>query len=643
MSLICRALAGGIELATEPLGGVILPHYLTTPILHLPGSDPLYESLMMFENLIGVFSPTGSSGGSGDSSILGFKPAYMKLPSPDLQSYLQWGAYVTNVTALLKDFVFTRGDLICDHKDHSMRHLNIQGEVVGSERVRLRVCNDLGIYPGAVKSYIDHWSSSYVLTLDEVQWPTSGQPFGLLGARLRQIATSELGVSAYDRVTGVDGDGVYYSDLWVEPGVADDSVAAFGYTITRKCWTHPVWYHLLIQQVRWDFTPLRMRTDFQPGGSQASFSRDYDCLIEARVNTSFWGSQMWGYPDPSSTLVVLTSEQLHSLEPSFSRRESMIPLSSGAVGSQVEELVWGRTERSARRSFTRFGSEALDIMRDVYPIAFLAAKSAMENEEERLTQNNIEALSELSEVVDLIDLPEALAVLPRAIKGGKGKIEVMKALLSMLSDLKLVYSLGLAPTYSGATEIAAKAERLSRKWSQKGITQFQGKTVLVEVPSTLMPGFPGSKVLAKCVLDVNIPYDTLLFKFLTLDALGLLPRTATLWDLVPWSFVLDAFTGLGNSGDMLDKQIMLLAVKVIRTCVIYRVVYDFTPEDEAEFNFSVISTTGDPPRKSAGYRYIERVVTNTVPVLSPSRLPLITPGTGFNWSLHGALFYKLLS
>lgn len=137
---------------------------------------------------------------------------------------------------------------------------------------------------------------------------------------------------------------------------------------------------------------------------------------------------------------------------------------------------------------------------------------------------------------------------------------------------------------------------------------------------------------SKVVVDVTL--SGLWSAGLTADALGLLPRLSRVWDLLPFTFVVNWFTGVGRIlAGMESTGIQALAPSS------YVHSYTLTsPFTEAELDALKASSTGSVP---AGLKVYVRDKTHHPPFPRFSRFPFGVPTEFPSSGLIGSLLYQL--
>jgi hypothetical protein len=117
---------------------------------------------------------------------------------------------------------------------------------------------------------------------------------------------------------------------------------------------------------------------------------------------------------------------------------------------------------------------------------------------------------------------------------------------------------------------------------------------------------------------------------------GILPSFSQVWDLLPFSFVADWFTGIGNYLDMFDSSLIYMGLAVEYTVISHKFIWEF-PDDVGFHHYAV----GDSDMLGAGYKVFNRYVLDGLPNLTPTRFPIFGSGIP-SWVTAGSLAFQVL-
>jgi hypothetical protein len=309
---------------------------------------------------------------------------------------------------------------------------------------------------------------------------------------------------------------------------------------------------------------------------------------------------------------------------------SEFPVFVGSTDGRVYESGAG-----SARTFPSFCVSAAAVLPDCYSAAFISSKNAIDAHLEVLGTNHLETLAEVRDLCGLVEVLKLLRQFKDLRRGG------ILHLLSLLADAKIAYSFAISPSVSDAKEIAGRSRDLISKFRSGEFltgTDIRGKHS-IDIPATLTGNFDGMSVVVRSKLGVRIHPDSFLSAALPIRSVGLLPSFSALWDILPWSWLVDWFTHLGEYLDDVDSQAMFLGLEITKSVHSVCIEYKFNHIDMEDFKFHVDE---DGPDGGAGYRLYDRYVMSTLPSMGPSRLPLHGSILDPDWGLVGSLVYKFL-
>lgn len=313
------------------------------------------------------------------------------------------------------------------------------------------------------------------------------------------------------------------------------------------------------------------------------------------VNTS---SRFGSEPDHA------TSEELGASWQAL--RPIYVTSSSGTGVSSLESFDnWrGPTEGRIRQ----FERTVDDFFPQLTPTAFYATADALEQSRVALSNNWIETLSELGELKSLLpDISGALAVIRKA--ASKDPTAVIE-LIDWAANSYLKYKFGIAPDAAAIQEAYEFGGRLVNELQQAGGNQVYTARGAFKwtFPDELCQELfgPGAAYLTTRA-KYRFKYDasSAIGQWLGLRAVGLAPTFTNLWDLVPWSFVIDWFTGLGDRFSDIDNQLAIFCVSTHYTLLSYSI--DYYPSDSALAEYGLASVPGKPVKLRAYRRHLSSV------------------------------------
>jgi hypothetical protein len=117
-----------------------------------------------------------------------------------------------------------------------------------------------------------------------------------------------------------------------------------------------------------------------------------------------------------------------------------------------------------------------------------------------------------------------------------------------------------------------------------------------------------------------------------------------MWDLVPFSFVLDKVHKVGDSLEYFDTSALFIALDIEYSTHSISCTYNFTEEDMEEHGFTSIPGSYEFWGENlVGYKtYVRYAMNGRTPPLGPTRLPILSGGGISDWATAGALAYKFI-
>lgn len=287
-------------------------------------------------------------------------------------------------------------------------------------------------------------------------------------------------------------------------------------------------------------------------------------------------------------------------------RPIYVTSSSGSGTSSLEFFDAWRGEQGER--CRQFEKTVDNLFPQLTPTAFYATADAFENASVALSNNWIETLSELGELKSLLpDVSGAIAVIRRAAR--KDPAAVIE-LIDWAAQSYLKYKFGIAPDAAALSEAYEFGGRVVRELINAGGNQVytvRGKFKW-KFPDDLCQKWfgPGTAYLeTRAKYRFNYDASSAIGQWLGVRAIGLAPTFNNLWDLVPWSFVIDWFTGLGDRFTDIDNQLAIFCVTTHYTLLSYSI--DYYPSDSALAEYHLASVPGKPVKLRAYRRHLSSV------------------------------------
>lgn len=238
----------------------------------------------------------------------------------------------------------------------------------------------------------------------------------------------------------------------------------------------------------------------------------------------------------------------------------------------------------------RFYSFCESIHDDVRPMACMSANDALKSYHS--DSNFLESLPELPSILrNIKDISPFLSAIRKISKGDPTGVPKV---IDGLASGYLAYKYGARPLSSDVKE----ANRIATEYY--GILESRSKALAgnlygsfsYELPVSC-PKIPGKiLVTSRTKIVVGSSPSGALAYAIALDDVGLLPTMARIWDLVPFSFVIDWFTGLSNKFETIDNMAIRAALDVAYYCHTFE--YKLILDEGSIVPFSVLSSEVSP-------------------------------------------------
>jgi hypothetical protein len=270
---------------------------------------------------------------------------------------------------------------------------------------------------------------------------------------------------------------------------------------------------------------------------------------------------------------------------------------------------------------------------DIIPSSLFSTVDAFNKMEGSLNMNVLQNLAKIPSIASAIpQLKEAVAVLS-TIARRDFRLSSIKEILDFATSTNLQANFQWRPYLSLFTEYMPKVASTLNSLRNKG----KNSVTYGSYRHKLFNEFGRKEVtlLTRTKMVMDASPSGLLSAVLGLDALGVLPTASNLWDIIPFSFAANWFTGIGANLRRAEKSLILATVPAY-----YVHTYLLTsPLDEDELeSLKMSSTTANP----GTLRLFYRDVSFYSPMPRDSKFGFGIPTSLPSAGLMGSLLYQLI-
>jgi len=286
--------------------------------------------------------------------------------------------------------------------------------------------------------------------------------------------------------------------------------------------------------------------------------------------------------------------------------------------------------------FNRFFSENLGKVR---PSCMPAFSDAMDGYR-ATTTDYLEVLYQYGKIFALV--PDLLGAI-RAFLSSRGSGDTLLHLADLFSSTELQKKFGLDTAGRNWIELN---KGIAVVPDEQGFARVSDAILRLGKPQTLygslhrdfdeLMGLEQVRLRTGVKLRLRGVDSALILKFLGLDATGILPRFGRLWDLVPFSWLVDWFTGLSSRYNIIDNIILAYIVGVEYAVYTYHLQGPI-PVEILDYS-NVVAEYSDPPEFNAFFREVSRVV----PLLTESDIDFVMGGVHIDWGILTALLWQII-
>ena len=314
------------------------------------------------------------------------------------------------------------------------------------------------------------------------------------------------------------------------------------------------------------------------------------------------------------------------------------PLQADSAGTEPNFYTFRRQghplDINYAHNFLQQGVEAM--MWQLRPSSFLSSADALDKQMTAFSGNLLQNLQHLKEITDLIPDPAGFErLIAKAIKGDPSAI---KEAIDLLTEYILRYRFQIAPLLRDVDKLTklelSQVERVAKPQILTGYGQY--RYTFLDTENFMNDGT--LKLVTRSKIRFISDPSTLWGQMLMANSVGLLPTLSRIWNLLPFSFVVDWFTNMSKRLHLVDDQVLWLALRVVFCTHSYQVTY--YPSDERLLEFNLKNAPGGEPFGVSTYI---REFTRITPRLVDSPIDFLRPTKGPDPVTVGSLLWQLLS
>lgn len=287
-----------------------------------------------------------------------------------------------------------------------------------------------------------------------------------------------------------------------------------------------------------------------------------------------------------------------------------------------------------RRLFLASFAKAADMSyRDITASSAYSTVEALKQVQNTLDVNLVQDINELPEICESIpDFERAIKALSKVVRRDLS-FATLKEIVDVATSENLRYAFGSGPTLDTFLKTLPK---IVSTFSKLGVVSKHAVgygSFTRQLTNKLGREELLLQTRTKIVLDTS--FSELVSATLRIDALGILPKVSNVWDTLPFTFVVNWFTGIGSA---IKRAEYLAFAATIPAYYVHT--YTLTsPLSQRELD---ILTSSSSSAKPASLKLFYRDISLYSPIPRESSLGFDMPPGIPNWGTAGSLLYQLL-
>lgn len=330
-----------------------------------------------------------------------------------------------------------------------------------------------------------------------------------------------------------------------------------------------------------------------------------------------------------------TSATFYSPYMYFSQRRGY-RVTDSLVGYNYQENTFSSNNEYSYKNFLR---SIHPLVGDAYAITQLSTVDAIDKYLVNMRINQLEAISDLRSLLGLVDIVQLFQRV-RSIKRDIG-VSLLRDIIDILSSAELAWSFSVRPTISDTEKIVDKAQSFRRRYYGKNslftFNTIYGKTQLDDI-GDFFGVFQDMTLTVRSKVRLRFADDSLLAYAMPYRSLGILPSLSAVWEIIPFSFVVDWIFPVNDHLSMADLSHLFSCLELDLS--VHSILYEYEFPDDILIEHGIDRLEGSDS-DGIVYRYYDRFPLDRLPIAAPSRLTSDISPSFPDWETVGSLIYQL--
>jgi len=287
-----------------------------------------------------------------------------------------------------------------------------------------------------------------------------------------------------------------------------------------------------------------------------------------------------------------------------------------------------------RRNTYAFSDECFADLVNLKDANYLSTVDSVNDMQRGTSSDILQTLSKLPDAASMIPKIREFISICEDIQHRKIDISTIKDLVGLAATTNLQSNFQWQPFQRFLTEQLPEVIRgISDGWSRNSIVIGRGKFSFAFDTGYLH--YPSARLTARSKIVVDTGVSSVFGTVLGLDGLGVMPKPSNLWDLIPFSFVVNWITGVGANMRRAENGLFLLAFP---TYGVHTIAIEAEPQAQDMVNWKL---TIDPAN-AFRYRWYYRDVSRYIPLPTSGKYPFGLPTGSPPITLVLSLLYSLV-